>query len=136
MQVGSILETALYVEDVAAAAAFYVRVLGFEPMVQDERFCAMDVSGRSVLLLFKKSASLEPTPLPGGTIPPHDGVGPAHIGFSVTAEALPQWEARLASEGVPVEGRVTWPRGGISVYFRDPDGHLLELLTPGVWASY
>lgn len=27
-------------------------------------------------------------------------------------------------------------RGGCSVYFRDPDGHLLELATPGVWINY
>jgi len=27
-------------------------------------------------------------------------------------------------------------RGGHSIYFRDPDGHLLELATPGLWAIY
>ncbi|HWQ03343.1 MAG TPA: glyoxalase, partial [Candidatus Nitrosotenuis sp.] len=26
--------------------------------------------------------------------------------------------------------------GGRSIYFRDPDGHSLELVTPGVWPNY
>ena len=50
--------------------------------------------------------------------------------------SIPAWEARLEAEGVPVEGRMTWGRGGQSLYFRDPDGHLGELATPGVWAIY
>jgi catechol 2,3-dioxygenase-like lactoylglutathione lyase family enzyme len=31
---------------------------------------------------------------------------------------------------------VGWPRGGRSVYFRDPDGHSVELATPGLWETY
>jgi catechol 2,3-dioxygenase-like lactoylglutathione lyase family enzyme len=31
---------------------------------------------------------------------------------------------------------VRWPRGGESIYFRDPDGHLVELATPGLWDNY
>ena len=41
-----------------------------------------------------------------------------------------------ASRGVAIEGRNDWERGGRSIYFRDPDGHLLELATPGLWSIY
>jgi catechol 2,3-dioxygenase-like lactoylglutathione lyase family enzyme len=37
---------------------------------------------------------------------------------------------------VSIEGEMKWPRGGTSLYFRDPDGHLVELATPGLWSIY
>ncbi len=74
--------------------------------------------------------------MPGGTIPPHDGAGPLLVAFAIARCDLVAWEAQLAANGVPIEGRTAWPRGGASVYFRDPDGHLLELATPGLWPGY
>ena len=134
--VTGILETALYVEDVERSRQFYERLFGFEVLVADERLCAMSVADRQVLLLFKKGASTQSALLPGGAIPGHDGEGTTHFAFSIAAADLPAWEARLEAEGVPVESRVTWGRGGQSLYFRDPDGHLGELATPGIWAIY
>ncbi len=137
MTLTGILETAIYVADLAAAQAFYERVFGLQQIAGDERFCAYDVGGRSVLLLFHRGASLHDTPLPnGGNIPPHDGSGPAHFAFSIPAAELPAWEAKLTAEGIVIEGRATWSRGGQSIFFRDLDGHLLELATPGVWTIY
>ena len=89
-----------------------------------------------MLLLFKRGATLETVHMPGGTIPPHDGHGPLHIAFAVAADELPRWEQTLGGHGVEIEGRTDWSRGGHSIYFRDPDGHLLELATPGLWATY
>ena len=131
-----VIETCLYVDDLDRAARFYGEVLGLATLTQDARFHAYDVGQRSVLLLFQRGATLETVHLPGGTIPPHDGHGPLHIAFAITAEALPEWEQRLERSGVPIEGRTDWPRRGRSIYFRDPDGHLLELATPGLWAIY
>jgi catechol 2,3-dioxygenase-like lactoylglutathione lyase family enzyme len=74
--------------------------------------------------------------LPGGVIPPHDGSGRLHVGFAIDRGELPEWEAHLTANAVAIESTVDWPRGGRSLYFRDPDGHLLELLTPGVWPVY
>ena len=135
-KLAGVIETALYVDDLARAIAFYRDILGLAALNQDTRFAAFDVGGRSVLLLFKRGATLETVHLPGGTIPPHDGHGPLHIAFAVTADALPEWERRLTEQGVSIEARTAWPRGGHSIYFRDPDNHLLELVTPGVWEIY
>ena len=135
-KLNGVVETALYVDDLDRARAFYETVLGLTPLVADSRLCAFDIGGRNVLLLFARGSTLETVTLPGGTIPPHDGSGPIHVGFAVAAEDLPAWEERLAAGNVAIEGRATWKRGGRSLYFRDPDGHLLELATPGLWEIY
>jgi hypothetical protein len=58
------------------------------------------------------------------------------MAFAIAASELAAWEEHLARYHIPIEGRVKWPRGGESIYFRDPDRHLLELATPGIWATY
>ena len=131
-----VIETCLYVDNLDRAAGFYEQVLGLKVLTQDERFRAYDVGGQSVLLLFRRGATLKTVHMPGGTIPPHDGHGPLHIAFAIKAEALGEWEERLRHQSVTIEGRTEWSRGGHSIYFRDPDGHLLELATPGLWATY
>jgi catechol 2,3-dioxygenase-like lactoylglutathione lyase family enzyme len=135
-KLSGVIETALYVDDLQRARAFYQDVLELALLTSDSRFLAFDVGGRSVLLLFRRGSTLEPVHLPGGTIPPHDGSGPIHLAFGIAADELPAWENRLKAHDIAIEGRTDWPRGGHSVYFRDPDQHLLELVTPGVWAIY
>src|SRR6267154_2285572 len=117
MQVTGIIETCLHAGDLEVAIAFYQRLFGFEVMARDDRLCAFNVAGRDVLLIFKRGASTKPMPVPGGVIPPHDGQGHLHIAFSITADDLPGWESRLASQGVAVESTVNWPQGGMSLYF-------------------
>jgi len=131
-----VIETCLYVDDLGRTARFYEETLGLKVLTHDERFRAYDVGGQSVLLLFRRGATLKTVHMPGGTIPPHDGRGPLHVAFAVTAETLREWEERLRDQDVAIEGRTDWSRGGHSIYFRDPDGHLLELATPGLWATY
>lgn len=131
-----VIETAIYVDDLARAAAFYEGVMELPVMVSDDRFRAYDIGGESVFLVFRRGATLETVQLPGGTIPPHDGHGPLHLAFGVKAAELSAWEARLKDKGVAIEARTAWPRGGHSIYFRDPDDHLLELVTRGVWKIY
>jgi catechol 2,3-dioxygenase-like lactoylglutathione lyase family enzyme len=111
-------------------------VLGLTCLFADDRLCALNVADRHVLLLFLRGASNKDSHLPGGMIPAHDASGRIHSAFSIDASELPAWESHLQANGVEIVSRVTWPRGGVSVYFRDPDGHLLELLTPGVWSIY
>jgi catechol 2,3-dioxygenase-like lactoylglutathione lyase family enzyme len=125
-----LLESSLYVRDVAASVRFYAKIFGF-PVVNDfgDRGCAMQAGERQVLLLFRKGGSL-------GIPSPHDGDGQLHIAFAIAPSELDRWEAWLDENGIVVEEKRAWELGGHSLYFRDPDGHLLEVATPGVWSIY
>ena len=125
-----VLETALYVDDVERARAFYERLFGFERIAGDERLWALSVEGRQVLLVCQRGASLAL----GATA--HDATGQQHLCFAVEAAELDRWEKWLAENKVEIIERRTWERGGHSLYFRDPDNHLLELATPGTWEIY
>lgn len=131
-----ILETALYVDDMARARSFYVDALGCSVLLDTPRLLALSVGGESVLLLFQRGATTEPLPTPGGVVPPHGGSGIQHVAFAIDRGTLEPWLARLEQAGIAIESRVRWERGGESVYVRDPDGHSVELVTPGLWAIY
>ena len=135
VKVRRVLETALDCDDLTRSAAFYTSLLGVTPMVQVERMVAIDAGEGTVLLLFQKGAASSVV-LPGGLVPAHESGGPGHFAFAIDAADLPSWEARLGELGIAVESRVTWERGGTSLYFRDPDQRLVELATPGLWPSY
>jgi catechol 2,3-dioxygenase-like lactoylglutathione lyase family enzyme len=131
-----ILESSLYVADLDRARRFYETVLGLTALHSDERFCALEVAGRQVLLLFRQGASLQASKIPGGIIPPHDGRGQLHLALAIAADQWDRWLDRLDAAGVAIESIVNWERGGRSIYFRDPDGHAIELITPGCWKIY
>lgn len=135
-KVSGILETALTVSDLAVSRAFYDRVFGFPTLVADGRFCAYDVGGRQVLLLFQQGATSTPLTLPGGVIPPHGTTGRSHFALAIAAADLDAWRRWLAEQDAALTGEMHWDRGGVSLYFADPDGHVVEVVTPGVWATY
>ena len=131
-----ILETSLYAKDVAATAKFYATVLGLEAMLATPRLVAFDAGNRSVLLVFQEGATGEDLATDEGVIPGHDGQGRLHLALGIPAESLADWRERLAAHGVPVISETRWKGGGTSFYFHDPDGHVVELATPGLWANY
>ncbi|KWT06942.1 MULTISPECIES: VOC family protein [Pseudomonas syringae group] len=131
-----IIETALYVDDLAKAKSFYLATLELDVMFESPTLVAFNVGGSNTLLLFKRGASLQTQYLSGGEIPPHDAHGRIHVCFAIDADQMQPWVDRLALAEVAIEGRTEWPKGGSSIYFRDPDENLVELLTPGCWAIY
>jgi catechol 2,3-dioxygenase-like lactoylglutathione lyase family enzyme len=135
-RVRRVLETALYCDDLAKTRDFYKTVLAREPMRASDRVVAFDVGEGTILLLFQRGVSDHPFETPNGLVPGHVSSGPAHFAFAIDREDVQPWLDRLNALHIPVESRVDWPLGGHSIYFRDPDGHSVELATPGVWPSY
>ena len=136
-RVNGIVETALYVADLQRSTRFYEEILGFPEIMREEgRLHALAVADKQVLLLFALGGSTTPTDTPGGRIPAHDGKGQIHVAFSIAAADVEGWRDHLRSAKIRIESEVDCPGGGHSIYFRDPDGHAVELITPGCWKVY
>lgn len=128
------LETSLYAEDLAAAAHFYGTVLGLERIALVEGRHAFFRCGDGVVLIFDaRSTANIPTTVNGAPVPLHGASGAGHMAFAVADVSLPAWRAHLEANGVSIESEVSWPRGGTSLYVRDPAGNSVELASPRLW---
>ena len=129
MKIKAVTETAMYVDDLGAAEDFYPRVLGLWVIGKElGRHAFFQAGEAGVLLAFLAEATLK-----GDQLPPHGATGPRHFALDIEAEAFDAWRKLLQGHGVSIEKEVEWPRGGKSLYFRDPAGNSVELVTPGVW---
>lgn len=133
MEPAGILETVLYVSDLAAAEVFYRDVLGLEPFSKAPGRQLFYRCGDQVLLLFNPEATSKPPAANALPVPPHGAVGPGHICFRASAGEIDSWRQRLEARGVAIEADFAWPGGGRSIYFRDPSGNCLEFAEPRIW---
>jgi catechol 2,3-dioxygenase-like lactoylglutathione lyase family enzyme len=127
--VEAVLETSLYVSNLARSVAFYRDVLGLHLMSEfdDERGAAFAV-GPSVLLLFRAEETLKQR-----TIPTHGSSGRGHVAFRVAERELSAWREQLRSRGVAIELEHSFEGQPPSIFFRDPDGNLLEFAVASIW---
>ena len=132
MQVQSVLETCLYVDDLARAEEFYKEVLGLVVESRQDGRHVFFHCGQQMLLLFNPLVSRESN----DHFPSHGAVGPGHVAFAAQKSELAAWKEQLARHGVAIEKVIDWPGGGQSVYFRDPAGNSLELATPSIWDQF
>jgi catechol 2,3-dioxygenase-like lactoylglutathione lyase family enzyme len=129
--INGVLETTLYVENVERSATFYGETLGFHVVDSSDRLVAMKIAEKQILLLCTKGGVTSDEP-----IAQHHGEGRFHLALAIPANEYGSWRDALTGKGVAIEVEHDWPLGGRSLYFRDPDGHLVELATPGVWTIY
>ena len=131
---GRILETALYVDDLDAAEAFYGGVLGLERSHRVPGRHAFFRVGAAMLLLFDPAATRQP-PRSGPPVPVHGpSPGQGHVAFAAEAGEFDRWRARFEAAGVAVEADFRWPNGARSIYVRDPCGNSVEFAEPRLWA--
>ena len=134
MQPSAILESALYVTDLDEAEAFYRDKLGLSVIAKAPSRHVFFRCGQGVVLLFNAEATREP-PAPDAKlpVPPHGAAGEGHLCFAASEAEIDRWKAHLAERGVAIEAEFEWPKGGRSIYFRDPSGNSLEFANPSIW---
>ena len=135
-RINGIVESCLYSSDLTRSVRFYRDKLGLRLIELGDHLCAFSVAEKQVLLVFLQGGMVKPIQMEGGTIPPHDASGQLHFAFAISGKDFPEWEKHLIAQGIAIESKVNWPTGGKSLYFRDPDDHLVELATPGIWEVY
>ena len=130
MSILQIKETILYCHDLERTREFYSTVLEFPVITFVEGQHVFFRSGSNVLLCFNPEASkVKVTP------PPHFATGPQHIAFEVNVDRYDEWKERIRSHKIEIIDEITWKNGLLSFYFKDPDGHVLEILQEGVWEA-
>jgi catechol 2,3-dioxygenase-like lactoylglutathione lyase family enzyme len=130
MRVTKIQETCLYARDLVAIEQFYTEVLGLELHARDPGRYVFFRCGSQMFLIFDPRV----TERPGRSVPAHGAHGPGHVAFAIRSVEVAAWRKHLESCGVTIEEAADWAEGrGQSIYFRDPAGNSVELITPSSW---
>ena len=95
-----LLETALCVDDLERAAAFYERALGLTRMLTAPRLIALRVEG-GALLLFKRGACEADIVDAGGLIPGHGSQGRIHFAMAISTDDYEAWRVRRPPPPAP-----------------------------------
>lgn len=138
-KLGQIVETILYTSDAPRLAQWYKDVMGLTPFLESPGGAGFHLPNDTILLLFDRTKVTEDRAFPGGVIPKHGcptGLG-QHIAFACAShDELAEWEEHFKAKDVPIVGRMDWEKGGKSVYVHDWEGHVIEVMTRGVWEVY
>jgi catechol 2,3-dioxygenase-like lactoylglutathione lyase family enzyme len=127
-RVEGVHETVLYADDVPALVSFYKDVVCLAEIdAPDEHSAAFRLEDGNVLLVFDPSR----TSSPGRFVPEHGTTGDGHVAFRVAD--LDAAAGELRGHAVEIEREITWPRGGRSVYFRDPANNSVEFVEGEIW---
>ena len=102
--------------------------MGFPLIHKKENRHAFFRVGSDVLLCFLPDVTREDT-----SLPPHFAHGEQHLAFEVIPEDYTAIKEEVAKLGIAIIHEETWREGVLSFYFKDPDDHVLEVVTEGLW---
>ncbi|HUG97236.1 MAG TPA: VOC family protein [Nitrososphaera sp.] len=132
MKINKVVETCIYSSDLDGMKKFYVGVIGL-PLVQEEEGKRIFLqAGKSMLLIFdpaRTSMDNDRVPAHGAQTPPAS----VHFAMEIEERDYQRWKELLTNNKIAIEKEVDWEGRAMSLYFRDPAGNLVELITPGEW---
>jgi len=128
MHLNRIIETCLYVQSLEKSEAFYHGKLEFPIIGKEQGRHIFFKAGTSVLLCFNAEATKN-----GESVPAHFGEGQMHLAFEVPKAHYEEAKDWIQSKGIKIEHEHHWHNDYYSFYFRDPDGHSVEVVPQGLW---
>jgi catechol 2,3-dioxygenase-like lactoylglutathione lyase family enzyme len=123
-----VLETVLYFRNEEQTERFYTEILGMTPIGKEPGRHLFFRAGGSVFLLFNADS----TRTGSAGMLPHGAEGEGHACFVVSEDEYEAWKEHFQKNEVEVLKEIDWGRG-MSFYFRDPDGNLLEIANRDFW---
>jgi catechol 2,3-dioxygenase-like lactoylglutathione lyase family enzyme len=135
LQFNKIVETCIYSSDLEKMKRFYINTLGLEFVSEEEDRHVFLKAGVNMLLIFNPNKTLESND-DDSKLPVHGAFAPPsiiHFAFEIDKENYHSAKYTLNEKNVKIEREVVWEKGTNSVYFRDPAGNLVEIITQGSW---
>jgi catechol-2,3-dioxygenase len=132
MKINKVIETCIYSSDLRSMKKFYVGILGLSIIHEEEDKLIFLKAGKSVLLIFdplRTSINNDRLPTHGAMTPPSS----IHFAMEIEEQEYQPCKELLVRNGIAIEKEVEWNWYTKSLYFRDPSGNLVELITPGGW---
>jgi catechol-2,3-dioxygenase len=132
MKINKVIETSIYSFDLESMKKFYVDILGLLPLEEERDKLIFLKAGKSMLLIFNPArTSVDNNRLPAhGTVTPPSSI---HFAMEIKDQDYLDWKELLVKNSISIEKEVDWKSNAKSLYFRDPAGNLVELITPGEW---
>jgi catechol 2,3-dioxygenase-like lactoylglutathione lyase family enzyme len=152
MKINKVVETCIYSSDLESMKKFYVDIIGLSIIEEEKDKLIFLRAGKTMLLIFdpaKTSINNDKLPTHGAITPPSS----IHLAMEIEHKEYQPWKDFLIKNGIEIEKEVRWSNSSSgnsnnndrndddnnnnnnakSLYFRDPAGNLLELITPGAW---
>ena len=122
---------------------FYINILGLEFVSEEKGRHVFLKAGQSMLLIFNpnktlannsnisngRSSSSNQLPIHGASAPPSI----IHFALEIEKQNYDNAKYILNEKNIKIEKEVIWEKGTNSIYFRDPAGNLVEIITQGSW---
>jgi catechol-2,3-dioxygenase len=115
---------------------FYTSILGLEFVFEEQDRSVFLKAGQSMLLIFNPNKTLVSNENSATIQFPTHGTSPpsiVHFALEIDQENYDNAKQTLNEKNIKIEKEVAWEKGTNSIYFRDPAGNLVEIITPGAW---
>jgi catechol 2,3-dioxygenase-like lactoylglutathione lyase family enzyme len=137
LQFNKIVETCIYSSDLEKMKRFYINILGLEFVSEEKDRHVFLKAGENMLLIFNPIKTLDNINNEGDSkLPVHGAFAPPsiiHFALEIEKKNYNSAKYTLNEKYVKIEKEVVWEKGTNSVYFRDPAGNLVEIITQGSW---